>query len=639
MANTIPVKFNRGKSRAVIAALTSGNDGTIYFANDTTGGRGIYIQSGAGSSSNLPKLIADVGVPSVGEHYTPAGGTALTPTSSGPATRGTTIVMTGITKDAAGHVTGVTGYTLPASDNTDRYVNQAAFSQDTTNNTVKMTLTRAGSDSATVAANLPVATTDAYGVTKLGTSATTAAKGNHTHSTSLATDTGTPAISLTANSTYKLTTGGTSVIFKTPADNDTKVTAVGNHYTPTGGSAATLTAGSAIGWGGSAITGINIDAAGHITGVTKGAIPSNPTSASISSSNTSTASGISVKTALSGTIASPVITPTVTVDTASLKTALGLSSPMNFKGTVGTNGTITWANLPAAAAGNTGDTYKVITDHAAETGKPAAKSGDTIVSSGTEWIVIPSGDEPSGTVTSVGLSVPTGLQVANSPITSSGTLAITYASGYSIPTTSKQTNWDTAYTNSHTHSNKTVLDGITSTKVSNWDNAVHKSGDETIAGAKTFTGTVTIGGTDVATGITAGTYGTITKVPQITINELGQVTGVTNTSIAFPAESSISISGGTAESGKYISALSADGHTITVTKASIPSGSGSASSTDWKKPITGVSLSGHTLSGTNNITIPAASATSATAGNDGYMTVAQAWDLAVAKNCLIWEES
>lgn len=30
-------------------------------------------------------------------------------------------------------------------------------------------------------------------------------------------------------------------------------------------------------------------------------------------------------------------------------------------------------------------------------------------------------------------------------------------------------NWNTAYTNNHTHSNKSVLDGITSTKVSNWD--------------------------------------------------------------------------------------------------------------------------------------------------------------------------
>ena len=32
-------------------------------------------------------------------------------------------------------------------------------------------------------------------------------------------------------------------------------------------------------------------------------------------------------------------------------------------------------------------------------------------------------------------------------------------------------NWNTAYTNNHTHNNKTVLDGISSTKVSHWDTA------------------------------------------------------------------------------------------------------------------------------------------------------------------------
>jgi hypothetical protein len=51
----------------------------------------------------------------------------------------------------------------------------------------------------------------------------------------------------------------------------------------------------------------------------------------------------------------------------------------------------------------------------------------------------------SGTVTSVALSVPTGLSVTGSPITSSGTLAISLASGYSIPSTSVQSNWTTAY--------------------------------------------------------------------------------------------------------------------------------------------------------------------------------------------------
>ena len=51
----------------------------------------------------------------------------------------------------------------------------------------------------------------------------------------------------------------------------------------------------------------------------------------------------------------------------------------------------------------------------------------------------------SGTVTSVDMTVPTGLSVSGNPITTSGTLAVTYASGYAIPTTVKQTQWDTAY--------------------------------------------------------------------------------------------------------------------------------------------------------------------------------------------------
>lgn len=49
---------------------------------------------------------------------------------------------------------------------------------------------------------------------------------------------------------------------------------------------------------------------------------------------------------------------------------------------------------------------------------------------------------PSGTVTRVALSVPTGFSVSGSPVTSSGTLAISFASGYKLPTTSKQNEWD-----------------------------------------------------------------------------------------------------------------------------------------------------------------------------------------------------
>jgi hypothetical protein len=50
-----------------------------------------------------------------------------------------------------------------------------------------------------------------------------------------------------------------------------------------------------------------------------------------------------------------------------------------------------------------------------------------------------------GTVTSVGLSAPTGFSVANSPVTGAGTLALSFASGFSLPTNASQANWDAAY--------------------------------------------------------------------------------------------------------------------------------------------------------------------------------------------------
>lgn len=50
-----------------------------------------------------------------------------------------------------------------------------------------------------------------------------------------------------------------------------------------------------------------------------------------------------------------------------------------------------------------------------------------------------------GSVTSVGMTVPTGLSISGSPITGSGTLALTFAPGYSIPSDASQSNWNTAY--------------------------------------------------------------------------------------------------------------------------------------------------------------------------------------------------
>jgi hypothetical protein len=61
---------------------------------------------------------------------------------------------------------------------------------------------------------------------------------------------------------------------------------------------------------------------------------------------------------------------------------------------------------------------------------------------------VPSWTAASATgVTSVAMTTPTGLTVTGSPITSSGTLALSLDTGYEIPTTTSQTNWNTAYTN------------------------------------------------------------------------------------------------------------------------------------------------------------------------------------------------
>jgi hypothetical protein len=58
------------------------------------------------------------------------------------------------------------------------------------------------------------------------------------------------------------------------------------------------------------------------------------------------------------------------------------------------------------------------------------------------WAAPPAG---GGTVTSVGLVAPTGFSVSGSPVTTSGNITLSFAAGYSLPTTASQTNWDTAY--------------------------------------------------------------------------------------------------------------------------------------------------------------------------------------------------
>lgn len=160
-----------------------------------------------------------------------------------------------------------------------------------------------------------------------------------------------------------------------------------------------------------------------------------------------TGAGTAVDMSTYAKLASPAFTGTPTAPTAAAGTnttqiattafvqsaITALPEPMIFKGSLGTGGTIT--TLPTASSANEGWTYKVITagTYAGQT----AKVGDTFISDGSTWVLIPSGDEPSGTVTSVGVQNATngGLTVSGSPVTSSGTITV----GHSNTLSSAQT--------------------------------------------------------------------------------------------------------------------------------------------------------------------------------------------------------
>jgi hypothetical protein len=118
--------------------------------------------------------------------------------------------------------------------------------------------------------------------------------------------------------------------------------------------------------------------------------------------------------------------------------------------TTPTTGTVTSVSGTAGRITSTGGNTPVIdlASGVATAGTTGSSSLIPVVTIDTYGRVtgITTAANPQGTVTSVAATVPTGLTVTGSPITSSGTLAITYTAGYAIPTTASQTNWDTAYT-------------------------------------------------------------------------------------------------------------------------------------------------------------------------------------------------
>jgi hypothetical protein len=158
------------------------------------------------------------------------------------------------------------------------------------------------------------------------------------------------------------------------------------------------------------------------------------------------------------TYGSSTTVPVITVNSKGVITTVTESTiigTISYKGAWNAN-----TNFPVltSSVGTNGFYYVVTTAGTTNlNGITDWQIGDWAIFNGTVWQKIDqtntvtsvngqTGAVSVGTVTSVAMTVPTGLSISGTPITTSGTLALTLAAGYSIPTNVNQTNWTTAYT-------------------------------------------------------------------------------------------------------------------------------------------------------------------------------------------------
>lgn len=331
-------------------------------------------------------------------------------------------------------------------------------------------------------------------------------------------------------------------------------------HTDTTGTAQTATNGTPI----TVVESVTVNTEGHVTDVTTKTVTakdtkvqSTGTSISVSGENvtlsigqnnsepniTSTASGAiyhnltidgnPVKVSNQGTLSTDL------VSTGALNTVIRGLNAMTYKGTVGTNGTVT--SLPTSNV-ELGDTYMVKTDGVGSVS--TSKIGDLYIAIGTE------GDD--GKITAATLTwehVPAGADRDTTytyAVASDGTINYTPSTGSSTKLAKIVGGTDLTVTGDTTNKNITI-------------------NHDTITGLP-----ATAQGTNATTSPAAG--GTI-KIPAITVNDRGHVTALSEATITLPAD----------KDSKY--ALSTDSDTNSNTGKIVLTASGSSSGTTTAKII------------------------------------------------------
>ena len=273
---------------------------------------------------------------------------------------------------------------------------------------------------------------------------------------------GTGTLALTSDISYPVTSvfGRTGAVVATSGDYTTaQVTESGNLYFTD--SRARLALSFVAGSG----------AYNSTTGVIT--IPTNNTQIT-NGSNYITLTSLSGSTGISYNNTTGAISSTITQYTDALArlaislTTTGTSGAATYNSTTGVLNIPQYIGGVTSVFGRTGAVVATEGDYSltqlSDVTITSPTTGQVLKYNGTAWIN--DTDANSGTVTSVAMTVPTGLSVSGSPITSSGTLGVTFTAGYSIPTDASQTTWDTAYTNRITSLTVTGASGA-ATLVSN----------------------------------------------------------------------------------------------------------------------------------------------------------------------------
>lgn len=228
-------------------------------------------------------------------------------------------------------------------------------------------------------------------------------------------------------------------------------------------------------------------------------------------------------------------------------TSLGAYPATNPDGYTTNTGTVTSV---AATAGTgisvsgspiTSSGTLTITNTAPDQTVVLTEGGTTTISGTYPNFTISSADQYSGTVTSVAASVPTGFTVSGTPITTSGTLAIAFDTGYALPTTASQTNWDSVYS---TWGGKSAPSGT----------VVGTSDSQTLTNKTLSTGNTLDAGTAISdTGTIAVTSPGFRGVPQnaktaaytLALTDAGKHISITTGGITIPANASVAFPVGT----------------------------------------------------------------------------------------------